>query len=263
MALEIPDNFDVYAEKLDVNETFIRDTLNLQIENWARFRYTIHVGNEASNLHSANPIPNEVKAAYRELAKSHYEVVTSLGCAAVSLEMVTQSLGIHPIVFKKSVKDFYFHTGCLLDNLARLIYIINDPKSATETNRRGFLVRHWVDWGSLRDYAGYARLKRSRHLREIINIRNNLTHSWSCPVVFGNNIPHWPLAIRRKRNHPWLYDERDILRQRYRRWLPLLPMLNSDLEFVEQFQDTVFGKLVRDVKRFEQTHGVEIRWNVR
>jgi len=77
--------------------------------------------------------------------------------------------------------------------------------------------------------------------------------------VFGNNIPHWPLAIRRKRNHPWLYDERDILRQRYRRWLPLLPMLNSDLEFVEQFQDTVFGKLVRDVKRFEQNHEVEIR----
>jgi hypothetical protein len=258
MALQVPDDFDVHTEKLDVNETFVRDTLNLQIENWARFRYTIHVGNAASNLHSINPISDEVKAAYRELAKSHYEVVTSLGCAAVSLEMVAQSLGIHPILFKKSVKDFYFHTGCLLDNLARLIYIINDPNSTTKTNR-GRLVRHWVDWGSLRDYAGYARLKHSTHLRQIINIRNNLTHSWSCPVVFINNTPHWPLAIRRKRNHPWLYDERDILRQRYRHWLPLLPMLTSDLKFVEGFQNTVFGKLVRDVKNFERNYGVEIR----
>jgi hypothetical protein len=259
MALQIPDNFDVYTEKLDVNETFIRDALSVQIENWARFRYTIHVGNDADNLHSQGPVSEEVKAAYRELAKSHYEVITSLGCAAVSLEMVVESLEIHPILFKKSVKDFYFHTGCLLDNLARLIYIVNDPHSATETNRRHHLLRHWVDWGSLRDYAGYARLKRSKHLREVINIRNNLTHSWSCPVVFINNIPHWPLAIRRKRNHPWLYDERDTLRRRYRSWLPLLPMLKGDLEFVERFQHIVFGKLVRDVRKFDRNHSVQIR----
>jgi hypothetical protein len=170
---------------------------------------------------------------------------------------------IHFLLFTKSVKDFYFHVGCLLDNLARLIYIINDPNSATATQRRRgslVLVRHWIDWGSLGDYLRYARLKRSIRLREIINIRNSLTHSWSCPIAFDKKgIPGWPLAARTKRDHPWPYDERETMLRRYRRWLPLLPMMESDFQFAEGFQNTVFGKLVRDVRKFERNYGVEIR----
>lgn len=262
MALKIPVNFDVRTQALDGNEEFIRDTLKLEIENWARFRYTINIGNNASNLHSKSSIPEEVKEAYRELAKSHYEVVTSLGRAKLSLEIASQS--IHFLLLTKSVKDFYFHVGCLLDNLARLIYIINDPDSAIERyrkgSRKGLLVRHWVDWGSLSNYQGYTRLKRSRRLLEIINIRNDLTHSWSCPVAPDQNgLPRWPLAARTKRHHLWPYDERKTMFRQYRKWLPLLPMLKSDLEFVEDFQNTVFRKLVRDIRKFERNYGVEIR----
>lgn len=260
MALKIPINFDVRTQHLDPNETFIRDNLNLEIENWARFRYTINIGNDASNLHSRSSIAEEVKEAYRELAKSHYEVVTSLGCTKLSLAIAYQTLAIHPLPFKKSVKDFYFHAGCLLDNLARLIYIINDPNSATERYSKGLLVRHWIGWGGLRDYPRYTRLKRSRRLGGIINIRNNLTHSWSCPIVAdANGIPYWPLAARTKRDHLWPYDERQTMFRQYRRWLPLLPMMESDFEFVESFQNTVFGKLVRDVRKFERNYGVKIR----
>jgi len=260
MALKIPINFGVHTQQLDPNETFIRDNLNLQIENWARFRYTIHIGNDASNLHSKSPIAEEVKEAYRELAKSHYEVVTSLGRAKLSLEMASRYTAIHLLLFTKSVKDFYFHAGCLLDNLARLIYIVNDPSSATERHRRGVLVRHWVDWGSLRDYSGYTRLKRSRKLREITNIRNDLTHSWSCPIAINKNgVPNWPLAARMKRHHLWPYDERETMFRQYRRWLPLLPMMESDFKFVEDFQDKVFRKLIRDVRNFERNQRVEIR----
>jgi len=263
MALKIPINFSVHTQELDTNETLIRDTLKLKIENWARFRYTINIGNDASNLHSKSSIAEEVKEAYRELAKSHYEVVTSLGRAKLSLEMASSYPVIHFLLFTKSVKDFYFHVGCLLDNLARLIYIINDPNSATATQRRRgslVLVRHWIDWGSLGDYPRYARLKLSIRLREIINIRNSLTHSWSCPIAFDKKgIPGWPLAARTKRDHPWPYDERETMLRRYRRWLPLLPMMESDFQFVEGFQNTVFGKLVRDVRKSEGNYGVEIR----
>lgn len=264
MALKIPVNFDVRTQALDGNEEFIRDTLKLEIENWARFRYTINIGNEASNLHSKSSIAKEVKEAYRELAKSHYEVVTSLGRAKLSLEIASQYPAIHFLLFTKSVKDFYFHVGCLLDNLARLIYIVNDRNSAIERYRKrylkGKLVRHWIDWGELRPYSGYARLKRSKRLLEIIKIRNDLTHSWSCPIALdGNGLPHWPLAARMKRHHLWPYDERKTMFRQYRKWLPLLPMMESDFEFVENFQNTVFRKLVRDIRKFERNYGVEIR----
>jgi len=264
MALKIPVNFDVRAQALDDNEKLIRDSLQLEIENWARFRYTINIGNDASNLHSETFVAEEVKEAYRELAKSHYEVVTSLGRAKLSLEMVFWYPAIHLLLFTKSVKDFYFHVGCLLDNLARLIYIINDSNSATATQRRAgslVLVRHWVDWGSLSDYPRYTRMKRSRKLREIINIRNDLTHSWSCPITIdrSSGIPYWPLAARTKRHHLWPYDEYETMRRQYRRWLPVLPMMKSDFDFVEAFQNTVLGKLVRDVRKFERNYGVEIR----
>lgn len=257
MTLQIPDNFDVRTQDLDGNETFIRDKLRLQIDQWARFRYTIHVGNEADNLYSINPISEEVKESYRELAKSHYEVVTSLGSAKLSLQSASQLTDIS-LLFTKSVKDFYFHIGCTLDNLAWLIYIINDPQSATETHGQG-LKRHWVHWGSLRNYPGYIRLKRSKKLREIRNIRNNVTHSWSCPIFLINNIPHWPLAVRLKRDHLWLYDELPIMRKKYRQWLPLVPMMQADFKFIEGLQDDVFQKLIRDVKIFESNYRVEIR----
>lgn len=264
MALKIPSDFDVRTLDLDGNEEFIRDNLNLEIENWARFRYTINIGNAARNLHSKSSIPKEVKEAYRELAKSHYEVITSLGRAKLSLQIASLYPTIHRLLFTKSVKDFYFHAGCLLDNLARLIYIINDQNSAAERYdkryRKGSLVRHWIDWGELRNYPGYTRLKRSRQLREIIKIRNNLAHSWSCPIKFDKKgIPGWPLAARTKRDHPWPYDERETIIRRYKRWLPILQMMGSDFEFVESFQNNVFGKLVRDVREFERNYRVEIR----
>lgn len=260
MALQITANFDVHAQALDENEAFIRDVLNLQIENWAKFRHTINIGNNADKLYSENIITENVKEAYRELAKSHYEVVTSLGCAKLSLEMASQYPNIHHLQFKKLVKDFYFHTGCLIDNLARLIYIINDPNSANARTRRRVYRRHWVDWGSLENYTGYTRLKLSKQLKEIINIRNTLTHSWTCPISFrDNNVPHWPFAIRYKRDHLWPYDELDVMQKKYRRWDPLLTMMRYDFEFIEGFQNTVFSKLIRDVRKFERNYGVEIR----
>jgi hypothetical protein len=271
MAVKIPNSFDFRKEKLDSRETFIRDQLKLNIENWARFRYTIHVGNDASCLQSkVGPVDQDVRQTYIELGKSHYEVVTSLGCVKLSFDGIEGLASPEILEFKKYIKDFYFHAGCLLDNLARLIYIVNDPNSAKETRSIGWdggrlviPMRHWIDWGGLRSrsYPGYNRLKQSARLREIIKIRNSITHSWSPPggLDTRTGVYYWPLAARKKRDLYWPYEEEGLMRARYRKWVPLIPMMRDDFVFLEGLQDQVFGKLVSDIQKFEDNHGIIIR----
>lgn len=274
MALKIPKNFDVNSQALDDNETFIRDDLNLEIASWAKFRHTINIGNSASNLHSlSGPVPVNVQDAYRELAKSHYEAILSLGSAKLSLIFAINapnlSIGNKPrlLTFQKSLKDFYFHLGCLLDNLARLIYILNDPQSVTATDKRGRFMRHRIDWGDLRQrissnpglYAGYSRLVRSKVVGEILNIRNAFTHGWSCPIDAPNGVPFWPLAVRSKRDYYWAYDEAKKMKARYKKWVPIIRMTENDLIYMERYQSQVFAKLTRSVAKFEKTHSLIIR----
>ena len=89
MAIPIHSDFDFKTKSLDINETFIRDELGLNIDHWARFRHAIHIGINANNLRSKHgaQVTENVKSAYRELGKSHYEVVTSLGYVVLSLEL--------------------------------------------------------------------------------------------------------------------------------------------------------------------------------
>ncbi len=156
-----------------------------------------------------------------------------------------------PFIQTKSEYDFYFHIGRLLDNLARLIFIINDPSSPTAMKGKGQLVRHWIDWGTLKDYPGYARLKRSRHLRGITNIRNVLAHGWAVPkqIDLSHQRVFWPLAIRTRRDFLWWYDERDTLVRTYRKWIPVDEMMRGDFDFIERFQSKVFCKLTQDVRQ--------------
>mgnify|MGYP000984663830 CR=1 FL=1 len=261
MAVAIPADFDFRLIPLDVNELYIRDVLGLKIEHWAKFRHAINIGNDASNLYStgATLASDNVKSAYRELGKSHYEVVTSLGYAVMSLQIARGDN--HLLMFQKSCKDFYFHAGCILDNLARLIFILNDRDSTNEIiTRFNTFKRHWVGWGNLGDYAGHARAKRSQQLKGIRSIRNCLTHSWKIPFgvdTQGNYC--WPLAVRLgEKSFLWPYDEIRF-RGKYRKWIPIIKMMEADIMFLEEFQDTTFKKLIKDIKQFEQANLVEIR----
>lgn len=257
MSIPIPANFDVRTQALDANEVFIRDTLGPDISNWAKFRHNINIGNNAANLHSSSVISDEVKEAYRELAKSHYEVVTSFGCARLAFDEL--NIPLHPLQFKKRSKDFYFHIGCLLDNLARIIFIINDPQCATLRNKRHDFVRHWIDWGSLKQYPGYQRYKRSVSLRGITNVRNNLAHSWAIPTrVDQSGSMNWPKRIRTHRSHPWPYDELNRLKAQYKAWIPVVTMLKEDLDFMSTLQGEIFRKLSDDVRKFEHSHNLII-----
>jgi hypothetical protein len=269
MAISIPLDFDVNLINLDPLESRIRDEFRLEIGNWIKFRHTINIGTNAEVLSSPIlPIANEVKQAYLEIGKSHYEVVTSLGNARLSLDLATQAHPGDHLLFKKSYKDFYFHNGCLLDNLARLIYIVVDPQGATAKYlaakgrklRRGHFIRHWIDWGELPLYPGYQRLKKSQQLAEIINIRNVFTHGWMCPIYRNQNngTLSWPIAIRTRRNFYWPHGEQASMRKMYRKKMPILDMMQGDLTFIESFQVKVFDKLVRDIEKFERHNNVLI-----
>jgi hypothetical protein len=201
MAVDIPSDFDFRVINLDPQETFVRDVLEVDISKWAEFRHSIMIGNKAEYLHPApGPITGDVRSAYRELAKSHYEVVKSLGFIRLTLNIAlhVQSAPWYLFNFEKIKLDFYFHAGRMLDNLARLIYIIIDPEAAYKTNRRGHYIRHWIDWSDFkkRRYPGYTRITRSEQIRGIVNIRNVLVHGWSIPTKVEGVIHFWPKAIR-------------------------------------------------------------------
>jgi hypothetical protein len=244
---------------------YFRDALHIDMTNWAKFRHTIRIGNNAACLHpTSGMVSEDVKEAYRELAKSHYAVIRSLGWAKLSLAYADEKVLPNFVVQEKSERDFYFYLGRLLDNLARLIYIINDPQSPANQS-----TRHWIGWGTfLRkrnknrfNYPGYIYIKRSQRVREIKNIRDVLTHGWTVPKRINPSTGQvfWPVAIRYSRDFLWWYDEKDELLKRYRKWIPVKQMMYEDFVYIEQFQSKVFAKLTRDVRRFEKNHGVEIR----
>jgi len=261
MSIPIPNDFNVYNQQLEVNEICIRDELRLNILNWAKFRYTIHVGNNAQYLQSDITISDNVKDSYREMAKSHYEVITSLGCCKLSLDEIHENIRNNPLKYKKSLKDFYFHIGCLLDNLARIIYIICDSNSADAVDRRGRFIRHWIDWTHLGAYPGFIKIKQSILLKGIKNIRNMITHSWKIPEMYlreTNQGPFWPLAIRRARVYLWPYDERSTLFKRYRKWISIQDTVDRDFRYIEYLQNVIFSKLIRRVAIFENNYNLKI-----
>lgn len=265
MARKIPKNFNFKKINLDDNELYIRDTLHVNIENWAKFRYSIHIGNNANVLKSEVAIPQKVKSAYVELAKSHYEAINSIGYMKLAYDEFKLIKPTNNFFYVKALKDFYINSGSVLDNLARLIFIINDPDSPTKVNRRGNLVRHWIDWPQLaRDYKdcfnGYKQVLKSRKVKEILNIRNNFIHNWRCIILFDKNyIPYWPKAIRSKRNFFWHYEEKRQMKSSYRSYIKIQDIVHEDYIFMEDFQNKIFENLIKAVRTFERNQNVEIQ----
>lgn len=112
----------------------------------------------------SGPRRAEVEESFLEVGKSHHEVICSLLYMQLCLNDAVET---NRAQFKQNVKQFYFHAGCLLDNLARLIYILCEPNSdaANRTyrvwppTRNGRALtpttvtvrqRRYIDWGSLR-----------------------------------------------------------------------------------------------------------------
>jgi hypothetical protein len=162
----------------------------------------------------------------------------------------------------------------VLDNLARIIYIVNDPAAASATYTKGArkdsLIRDWIDWGELcrhmakvpAHFKRYSRPAKSKTLKGIINLRNGFAHGWAPPFRAALGIPvvEWPIAVRTARNFYWPHDEHEVsrMKRKYRGYMPTLGMMSQDLDFMEGFQNQIFGKLTRDIRRFEKHNRVVI-----
>ncbi|WP_448697850.1 hypothetical protein ACFGVR_13670 [Mucilaginibacter sp. AW1-3] len=271
MAIKIPESYDYRILEFDPLEMSVRDDFNVDIENWAKFRHTITASVNSNSLVSRSPINTNVKSSYVELSKTHYEVVTMLGAVKMSLIALEEYAGKNDLIFKKSFKEFYMHAGSVLDNLSRLIYIVNMPNSANEVDRYGRFKRHSIGYGQLSklylankaNLKGYGNISRHRVMHEIKNVRNNFTHSWS-PVMFidsttGNYL--WPIAMRKKEQYYlWPHDNEEIrrIKREYRKKLPVIDLVKNDWLELEQFQNMVFKRLYMDIKKFERNYNLKI-----
>ena len=178
MAVVIPVDFDYRKELLIYNELIIRDVFRLKIENWAKFRFSIHVGTDTSHLNGTN-VSDEAKDAYLSLGKCHYEVVCSLGYAYKAFQ---DAYIENPFICEKAIKEFYFHSGALLDILSRIIFVINVPNSHSTKNTKGIYDKHLIDRGKLLNnkhkihIADYSQFLESSLIQELVNVRNSMAH---------------------------------------------------------------------------------------
>ncbi|MDP3510188.1 MAG: hypothetical protein Q8T09_19610 [Candidatus Melainabacteria bacterium] len=216
-----------------------------------------------------------------ELGKSHHEVICSLLYMQLCLDDANET---NRAQFKQNAKQFYFHAGCLLDNLARLIYILCDPNSDTKDKtykvwpptRSGRVPtattvtvrqRRYIDWGSLRgswnnhNFADYRYWLIKSRIDEIINLRNCLTHSWQPPMLQNAaGVTEWPNAVRTRRDFLWPFDtsEGSRMRKHYRKWISITDMMQDDLKFLEETQSRIFSRLRVSFGKFERRHNFSI-----
>jgi hypothetical protein len=272
MAIKIPTDYNYKSIDLDPLEKKVRDQLKVNVENWAKFRHTITASVSSESLQSSSPISTEVKSSYLELSKSHYEVVTMMGATKLSMTNVKRSIKKDRLVFKKSFKEFYMHAGSVIDNLARLIYIINIPDAPTKIGKYGGYKRHQIGYGNLYGLCthfsshlqGYCKFIKSKKVNEIKTVRNNFTHSWPPTVFLDNNTGElfWPTAMRkREQYYLWPHDAEEAkkIKKQYRRRVPIIEMIESDWKVLEEFQNAVFKRLIKDVSKFEVNHGITIK----
>jgi hypothetical protein len=273
MAIPIPNNFDYKLIALDDLEIETRDSLAVNIENWAKFRHVIAAGTDSSSLHSNHSITSDIKNSYLELGKSHYEAVTSLGIAKLSLISLLGN-STRTLQYKKNLKEFYFHAGSILDNLARLIYIINIPDAPTKVNNRGYIQKYSMYFSTLKDLynnnnykshlKGYKQLIYAKEIKEIMNIRNSLAHSWP-PITYQNKNTGESFfdykMVRKKEYYLWPHDAEEIKKlkkQKRRKRIEISIMVQMDWQTIETLQSKIFKYLYRDIKKFEANHNLVI-----
>ena len=256
MAIPIPQDFDYRKEQIDANERIVRDVFHLHVENWARFRYAIGVGSDPAHLQGSS-ISDALKDAYGELGKCHYEVVLSLGYCNLSL--LELNFG-NSFVLRKAIKDFYFHGGVLLDNLSRLVYIVNHPDAVTANTKKdgtGDYVRRAIDRTMLvKKHATHIGMYiphiDSPMLDEFSMTRNAMAHYWAIPFDNGK----WPRDQLRDKALAWPYHEPKYTT--YTGWTPVEVILADHSRELTKAQDAVFGLLVDAIAKFEANNLVTI-----
>lgn len=258
MVSTIPSTFDCKKELLDPYESYIRDTFQLNIEEWAKFRWIINCGVDHKNISGKNASDKNVIESYIELGKCNYEVICSLGFCKVALNEYAKYTD--SFSGQKAIKDFYFHTGAVLDNLSRIIFIVTIPDAASKTTKSGTRIRHKIDRGELlRDYrtqlpCNYHSHLTSNAIEEIVNVRNIVTHYWKIPQCNRR----WPRSeLGSNKTLAWPYSEPDYAN--YSDWTPISDILEEHLNSLVEVQNNIYEFLVSDIGNFEKNNGIIIK----
>ncbi len=259
MAIALPADFDYRKADIDQFEQLVRDAFQLNVENWARFRHVIGLGTDPARL-IGPVVSDDLKDAYRELGKCHYEVVLSFGyCHFALMELNI----VNPFAVRKAIKDFYFHGSVLLDNLARIIYIVNNPDAVSsrikpKNGQTGDYVRHRIDRSDLihkhPEGAGeYALHIDSPMIKEFCSVRNAMAHYWGIPFIQGR---FWPRDHLHEKAFAWPHSEPRF--NNYTGLTPVQDILSDHLKELDSAQHAVFGLLVHDIAKFEKNNQVTI-----
>ena len=262
MPMPIPKDFDYHQLVLDPLESFTRDAFGLNIENWAKFRHTIAVGTDPDHLKGTS-VSDDLKSAYRELGKCHYEVVRSLGFCYLALSQFNFG---NFFVQEKSIKDFYFHAGVLLDNLSRLVYIVNvpDAPSATYPSKKnpGKLIRWGIDRTKLlQDWKhcipAYLPHLDNNLINELTAVRNAHAHYWKIPCQFEPSKGGcWPRDQLRQKAFAWPHHDTKF--SDYSDWTPITQIITEHSQALLDTQRNGFELLISDITKFEANNGVKI-----
>lgn len=273
MTKKIDPNFNPRTIQLEFKEEYTRDTLQVNIDSWVKFRHVIGAGLN-SNVLKPTKKGSKQKAltkTFPDIGKSHYQAVTNLGFCKQSLLDARAYEFSNEFLFEKALYNLYFHAGCVFDALGHLLYIvlIKDSTTKLKSNNKPHLgpYRHWVDWGKIikeirtNKKRGFSPFFKSKQTDEIINIRNNYTHNWSIvKAKKPNGEYYWPNAVRTKRNYKWPYhQEGSKLTGDYKRHTRIVDMLNSDFNHLQSTFNDMFGKLTELLNRFEKEHKVTIK----
>jgi len=295
MSVTVPNDYNVADEQhLDVFEQTVRALPGIDLNNWGKFRIAIHTGTERRSLHFTSnqngqplcPVPTDaVDDAYVETGKAHHEIVRSMYFMTIARNEAAQHHAqmfqadqlLFPAygLFLKAVKDFYFHSGALLDNFGRLIYIFNDSAAAATTLQE-IKKRRRINWGGVvamnnsvtppvrqNAYANnYITTGNEDRLEGIKNVRNLLTHSWKLPEhVFQHDLA-WPENVRDDEDFGWWHEDPQLLQDVENGVvgsISIMQTISEDYQFLIEFQSEAFEQLRHDIGLFEGRYHVVIR----
>jgi hypothetical protein len=94
----------------------------------------------------------------------------------------------------------------------------------------------------------YVSLFKSSLIEELVNVRNAMTHYWKIPLKDGK----WPRReLKSTKAFAWPYDEAQF--HKYEDWQPVPDIIKDHWQEIERVQNEVFGLLVKDIPKFEQS----------
>ncbi len=254
------DKFNFLKEKFgDIHENYARDTLKLNIKNWAKFRYAINIGTPD---HRSSVVCKQIKKsqviwdAWEDLGKSHYQYITNLVYTNHCFQAYNETDLIYAF---RNFYDLYYHAVNCIDALSRIIFILYQPNSIYAKNRKGIYKRKEVGLRHIKNTSYFKSrfqlLVDRFKITEIQTIRNNLSHGWRPTVIYVQGRKRGlgvDARIRYEKHVDWMDRKEQYNKRLLSEWL------SDDYRNVEQFGKEVFEKCIQQIPIWEKQNDFKI-----